>query len=81
METKHNLPPEKTLRVVASKEHPTLFKIIFTEGGIVHKALSDNYSRKSYALDAIKKFKDLPKTYIQHVRDKENAQIQDKDRK
>lgn len=79
--TEHNLPPKKTLKIYPSLSHPTLFRIGYEEGGNVPKELSGEFNRKTLAqehLDNYLKFKEDNKSYLEFIRDKENAEIEDK---
>jgi len=81
MSKTHNLPPEKTLKSVLADNLGNLYKIVYTEGGVVPKELGDYYNSRFFANKAIDTYKLKHRTYLHHVRDKENAQIEDKDRK
>jgi hypothetical protein len=79
--TKHNLPLKKTLKVVGSDTHPTLYTIVYHEGGTVPHELSIDFSSKRFASQVLQDYlrdKEKNKSYLEHVRDKENAEIKDK---
>lgn len=73
----HNLPPKKTFQVVRSKTKPTLYMINYREGGAIPKELSGLYNKARIAWDAIERYQKEHRTYLDHVRDKEDAKKQD----
>lgn len=80
---KANLPPPKTLIILPSKDHPTLVRIAYQEGGNVPKELDGNFNSKKNAKKIISEYLELKKlnsTYLDHVRDKENAEEKDEAR-
>lgn len=75
--TEHNLPPKKNLRVAPSVNHPTLFRIIYEEGGSVPSELSGEFNRKTLAQEYLSNFlkrKEDSKSYLEFIRDKEYAE-------
>ena len=81
-QTKHNLPPKRTLKVFKGGLHPSLYYIGFKEGGVVSRALSSSFTKKELAerfLASYLKEKSENKSYLDHVRDKENGESKDKE--
>jgi hypothetical protein len=79
-ETPHNLPPKKTLKVAKSDTHSLLFKIVYHEGGNVPKEVDGDFNSKSAATSRLKEYlsyKENNKSYLEYVRDKENAENKD----
>jgi len=80
LKTVHNLPPKKTLKVVRSAIHSTLFEIVYHEGGTVEGKLRGPYNRRTLAEKALHIHldnKEKNKSRLDFVRDKENAAIKD----
>lgn len=78
---KHQLPPKKIFLVGQSKNHPTLYRVYFEEGGVIPDALAADYTSKKFAQIAIDGYETKNTTYLKHVRDKEYAQSKEEDRK
>lgn len=77
---KHKLPPKKVFIIGQSKNHPSMYRIYFEEGGSIPKELSADYTSKRFAQSAIDSYETKNQTYLKHVRDKEYAQSKEEDR-
>ena len=76
-------PTPKTLKVVRSDVHATLYKIVYHEGGTVPKELDKAYNRRRVAEEAItehNKHRKVAKYSSSRGKDKKNAKIKDKAR-
>ena len=76
------VPTPKTLKVVRSAYHATLFKIVYHEGGVVPKELRGTYSKRRFADKDISEFNlnKKPSKNLSRVKDRTNAKSKDESR-